>query len=103
MKKKLNPRSAFFNPRFTIALVLCLTGVFVALVGVGAFSNVFAQAKGAKNNRSAAQDPPGTQTSDVVQLVGPVKLTLALRNLPYAAPLVDVEESVLTRYPHGTV
>src|SRR5437588_2360805 len=102
MKKKLNPRSAFFNPRFTIALVLCLTGVFVALVGVGAFSNVFAQAKGAKNNRSAAQDPPGTQTPDVVQLVGPVKLNQDLRNLPYVAPKEEFEERVLTRYPHGT-
>src|SRR2546426_9050642 len=35
MKKKLNPQSAYFNPRFTVAFILCLTGVFIALGGAG--------------------------------------------------------------------
>src|SRR5205814_8888968 len=33
MKKKLNPQSAFFNPRFAIAVILCLSGVFIAFGG----------------------------------------------------------------------
>ncbi len=35
MKKKLNPQTAFFNPRFALAVFLCLTGVFIALGGAG--------------------------------------------------------------------
>jgi hypothetical protein len=102
MKKKSTSQSAFFNLRVLIAAVFCLIGVFVALLGSGAFSSAFAQAKGAKNNRSATQASPGTQTPDVVQMVGPVALNMDLRKLPYVAPKEEFEERVLTRYPHGT-
>ena len=102
MKKKSNSKSAFFNLRVLIASVFCLIGVVVALVASGAFSSVFAQAKGTQNNRStAAQDAPGTQTPDVVQMVGPVRLDQDLRNLPYVPPKEEFEERILTRYPHG--
>ena len=43
MKKKSTSRSAFFNLRVLIGLFVFLAGVFLALLGFGAFSNVFAQ------------------------------------------------------------
>ena len=101
MKKKSASQSAFFNLRVLIAAVFCLVGVFIALIGAGAFSRVFAQAKGTGNNQSARnQDAPGTQTPDVVQMVGPVRLDQDLRNLPWVPGKKEVEERRLTRYPH---
>jgi hypothetical protein len=44
MKKKSTSQSAFFNFRILLGLVLALAGVFVALLGFGAFSNASAQA-----------------------------------------------------------
>src|SRR6266436_6314700 len=97
MKRKSNSKSAFFNLRVLIAAVFCLVGVFVALFGSG----VFAQTR--QSNRSAAaQDAPGTQAPDVVQMVGPVRQDQQLRDLPYIAPKEEFEERVLTRYPHAT-
>jgi len=97
VKKKSTSQSAFFNLRILLAAVFCLAGVAVALSGMGAFSNVFAQAKGAKTN----QDAPGTQTPDVVRMIGPVRLDQDLRSLPYVAPKKEFEErGPLTRYPH---
>jgi len=96
MKKKSTSKSAFFNLRVLIASVLCLFGVFVALFGSG----VFAQTKGAKSSPSSGiQDAPGTQTPDVVQMVGPVRLDQNLRNLPYIPQEPEFEEHRLTRYP----
>ena len=97
MKKKSTSKSAFFNLRVLIASVFCLAGIFVALFGSG----VFAQTKSPKNTRSpGAQDAPGTQTPDVVQMVGPVRLDQDLRKLPYVAPKEEFEERRLMRYPH---
>ena len=96
MKKKSTSQSAFFNLRVLIAAVFCLLGVFVALFGTG----VFAQTKGAKNTRSSgAQDAPGTQTPDVVQMVGPVRQDQDLRTLPYVPNEGENEGQRLTRYP----
>jgi N-acetylneuraminic acid mutarotase len=102
MKKKSTSQSAFFNFRVLIGLFVFLAGVFLALLATGAFSSAFAQARGAKNNRSATQASPGTQRPDVVQMVGPVALNMDLRKLPYIAPKEESEKRVLTRYPHGT-
>jgi hypothetical protein len=109
MKKKSTSKSAparrslgeggFFNLRVLVAAVFCLAGVFVALVGSGAF----AQTKGTRAPQqpagsNAMQDAPGTQTPDVVQMVGPVRLDQDLRDLPYVAPKPRQEERRLTRY-----
>ena len=99
MKKKSTSQSAFFNLRVLIAAVFCLSALGVAL---------FAQTKSAnptqQSNRSVvAQDAPGTQTPDVVQLVGPVILNKDLRDLPYIAPSHEIEEKRLTRYPHPEI
>src|SRR5262245_38333240 len=102
MKKKSTSKSAFFNIRVLFASVLCLIGVLVALIGMGAFSSVFAQARGAKNNQSPKQDAPGTQTPDVVQLVGPVVMNTNLADLPYvpSAPYIMKERMIPHSRPH---
>jgi len=100
MKKKSTSQSAFFNVRVLIAALFCLAGIAVALFGTGAFSSAFAQAKGTRNNNSTKnQDSPGTQSPDVVQLVGPVRLDPEdFRSLPYIPPKQREEERRLTRY-----
>jgi hypothetical protein len=97
MKKKSTSQSAFFNLRVLIAAVFCLLGIAVALFAQG---NRTKQAQ--QNNRSTrAQDAPGTQSPDVVQMVGPVMMTTNLRDLPYRSHPVETEEQPLTRYPRG--
>src|SRR5207244_2262475 len=44
MKNKSTSQSAFLNIRVLLALVLALAGIFLALLGFGAFSNASAQA-----------------------------------------------------------
>src|SRR4029453_14751044 len=80
MKKKSTSKSAFFNLRVLIASMLCLFGVFVALIASGAFSNLFPQ-KRAPNKPGAAgrQDAPGTQKPNVTQMIGPVRMNTDLR------------------------
>src|SRR5436190_14388091 len=103
MKKKSTSHSAFSNLRVLIASVICLAGLAVALFAMGAFSSVFAQPRGTNTNQSRPkQDAPGTQTPDVVHMVGPIRLNQDLRTLPYVAPKTESEERPLTRYPHGT-
>ena len=97
MKKK-SSQSAFFNPRVLIGLFVVLAGVFLALLGFGAFSNLFAQTK----STNAGQSSPRSGPPDVVKMVGPVRLNQDLRSLPYIAPKPEFEERALTRYPHGT-
>src|SRR3984893_10045220 len=101
MKKNSASQSAFFNPRVLIGFILCLAGVFLALLGFGAFSNVFAQAKGTKtdpqtntsNGTQALFGPP-----DVVQMVVLVAQNQDLRSLPYIPANREVDERWLTRY-----
>ena len=88
MKKKSTSKSAFFNLRILIASVLCVVGIFVGMLGMGAFSSAFAQRRGPKTN----QDAPGTQTPDVVRMVGPVRLDRDLRDLPWVAPKAEHDE-----------
>ena len=45
MKKKSSSQSAFLNVRVLIRLFIILAGIFLALLGLGGFSNVFAQPK----------------------------------------------------------
>jgi hypothetical protein len=95
VNKNSNSQSAFFNFRVLIAALLCLVGIAVALLGMGAFSSAFAQ-----NNRQSAtnQDAPGSQTPDVVSMVGPARLNKDLRTLPYIPQEQETEERRLTRY-----
>jgi hypothetical protein len=98
MKKKSTSKSAFFNLRVLIASVLCLAGVAVALFAMGAFSSAFAQSRDAKNSGSSArQDAPGTQTPDVVRLIGPAVAT-NLRDLPYVPSGPKIKREVMMRH-----
>src|SRR5207244_10888198 len=99
MKKKSTSQAAFLNPRAVIGAVFCL-GALAA--------PQFAQTKRARptqqSNRSvSAQDAPGTQTPDVVRLMGPVIQNNDLRDLPYIAPSHQFEEKRLMRYPHPEI
>src|SRR5213595_2795318 len=99
MKRKSTSHSAFFNLRVLIASVICLAGLAVALFAMGAFSSVFAQPRGTNTNQSRPkQDAPGTQTPDVMHMVGPVRLNQDLRRLPYIPKEAETEERRLTRY-----
>src|SRR6266436_2069328 len=113
MKKKSTSKSAparrsfneggFFNLRVLIASMLCLFGVFVALIASGAFSNLFAQTKGTKQaGHTGQQDAPGTQTPEVVQMLSPVRLDQDLRTLPYVAPNPPNPLLPMYRHPRGT-
>src|SRR5437870_9386013 len=105
MKKKSTSQSAparrslgeggFFNLRVLIASLFCLTGVAIAMLGMGAFSSAFAQAKGTRNNQAS----PGTQTPDVVRMVGPVRMNTDLRDLPYIPPAPRIVGAPLKRFP----
>ena len=86
MNKKSTLQSAFLNVRVLFASVSCLVAVLVALLGTGAFSSVFAQTRSTNNNQGSRQDAPGTQTPEVVRLIGPVSTTHNLRDLPYVPP-----------------
>src|ERR1043166_8400474 len=91
MKKTLSS-SAFFNPRFLIALFLLLTGVLVALAGAGIHSD---RPKG-----SAAQDPAlRSGPATLVPIKGPISQNLDLRSLPYVPANEESEERRLTRHP----
>jgi hypothetical protein len=104
MKKKSTSQSAparrsfseggFFILRVLIAAVFCLGGLTVVL---------FAQTTGSKqsNQSSGAQAAPGTQRPDVVQMVGPVRTTADVRNLPHIPNEAETHRP-LTRYPRGT-
>jgi len=99
MKKKTTSYSAFFNFRVLLAFVICLAGMAVALFAMGAFSNALAQPRGTKNKQSAMkQDAPGTQTPDVMRMVGPARLNQDLRTLPYVPKEAETEARRLTRY-----
>src|SRR5438477_6317567 len=45
-KKRASSSQAFFSPRIILSFVLCSVGIFLTLLGSGAFSNIFAQPKG---------------------------------------------------------
>ena len=96
MKKKSISQSAFFNLRILTASVFCLLGIAVALFAQG---NRTKQTQASRS--TGAQDAPGTQRPDVVQMVGPVMLTTNLKNLPYIPTEGEQEEQPLTRFPRG--
>ena len=90
MKKKSNLQSAFLNPRFAIAIVLCLTGVFIA-VGAG----------GHKSVRLPQQEQAHSIAVPAsVPMVGPVSQNQDLRRLPYVAAKAESDEQLLMRHPH---
>jgi uncharacterized repeat protein (TIGR01451 family) len=62
MKKKSNSQSAFLNLRVFIGLFIALAGVFLALLGAGAFSSATAQ--GPSQN-------PGSQSADGIAYAVP--------------------------------
>src|SRR5690242_10393639 len=101
MKKTSTSKSAFFNIRVLTACVLCLFGVFVALLGSGAFSNLIA-APTKRSGATGRQDAPGTQTPEVTRMIGPVRMNMDLRDLPQVQPGPKISRPLLTRFQHGS-
>src|SRR6266536_2092196 len=97
MKKKSASQSAFFNIRILTASVFCLLGIAVALFAQGNRTKQTQQT----NRSRTQQDAPGTQTPDVVQMVGPVRTTTDVAHLPYIPNEGEIEQQPLTRYPRG--
>jgi subtilisin family serine protease len=90
MKKKSTSQSAFFNPRVFIGLFVFLIGVFLALLGFGAFSNVFAQP------RKSASAPAGKSFSHNVS-GGAVQLSPADREGRFVYLIKFAEPGLLHR------
>jgi hypothetical protein len=53
MKKSPTSESAFFSPRLLAGFILCLSGTFLALFGLGLFSGGSASAQGSNQNQIA--------------------------------------------------
>jgi hypothetical protein len=96
MKKKSTSQSAFFNPRVLLAGVFCLAGVFIALLGFGAFSNASAQA----NANSAASAQQFGQTTVIHASYS--DLSRPLREQPLVWPPMEPEHeaNLNPKIPH---
>ena len=95
MKKKSTSQSAparrslgeggFFNLRVLLGLVLALAGVFIALLGFGAFSNASAQA-------NATQEPKAQQFGETTVISAwHSDLSRPLREQPLVWPPAEAE------------
>jgi hypothetical protein len=69
MKKKSASQSAFFNLRVLMGLFIALTGVFLALVGLGAFSNLLAQPRNPSRQPGKEQPVVRAQYRGVLPVV----------------------------------
>jgi hypothetical protein len=97
MKQEFGSKSAFFNPRVLIALILCLVGLVLALIVFGVYPGGSAWAQEPKQNEKSAAPP------HVVPMVGPVSQDRDLRMLPYIAPKAEHEERRLLRHPPSQI
>src|SRR4029077_7083145 len=96
MKKTSTSQSAFFNLRVLLASVLCLVGVFIALLGSGAFSNASAQA-------NAASEPKAQQFGQTIVIHAlHSDLSRPLRVQPLIWPLMEAEHeaNLNPKIPH---
>jgi hypothetical protein len=81
MKKKSASQSAFFNLRVLIGLFIVLAGVFLALVGSGAFSNLFAQPRNPSRQPGQQQPVVRAQYRGVLPVVK-FDVSPPLRDMP---------------------
>ena len=96
MKKKSTSQSAFFNLRVLLGLVLALAGVFIALLGFGAFSNASAQA-------NATQEPKAQQFGETTVISAwHSDLSRPLREQPLVWPPTETEHeaNLNPKIPH---
>ena len=78
MKKKLNSQTAFFNPRFALAVFLYLTGGFIALGGAG-----FSPARSAIRVELPRLGPPDMVTTAAGAPRSPLKQPLSPADAPF--------------------
>jgi hypothetical protein len=97
MKKKTSAsRSAFFNLRVLTSFALCLFALALTLMAGG----LTPKNKSTASKATAKGAAPGSQTPDVVALVGPVSQDVDLRALPFQPANAEEDEVRLTRYPY---
>src|SRR5262249_23030017 len=96
MNKKSTSQSAFFNLRALVPLVLCLLGVFIGLLGFGAFSNAAAQSDAVQ---AGAQEQIGQTT---VIHASHSDLSRPLREQPLIWPPMEPEHeaNLNPKIPH---
>ncbi len=97
MKKKSNSQSAFLNLRVFIGLFIALAGVFLALLGAGAFSSVTAQSP-SQNPGSPSDNLAQTETQ--APLFRPHQVTLWT---PRTQPLPPLKAPLLPTMQLSTV
>jgi hypothetical protein len=95
MKEKSTSRSAFFNLRVLLGLVLALAAVFIALIGFGTFSKASAQA-------NAAQEPKAQMGQTTVIPASRSDLSPPLREQPLIWPPTEAEHeaNLNPKIPH---
>src|SRR4029077_16547117 len=89
MKKKSNSQSAFLNLRVFIGLFIALAGVFLALLGAGAFSSATAQSP---SQNPGSQSDNQAQTETQAPLFHPHQVTLWT---PRTQPLPPLQAPLL--------
>ena len=100
MKKNSTSQSAFFNLRILLASVFCLASVFVALLGVGTFSDASAQADATQ----AQAQLPETQRFGETTVIPALNSDLSrpLREQPLIWPPMETEHeaNLNPKIPH---
>jgi hypothetical protein len=85
--------------RVLFASIFCLAGIFIALGGMGLYLGApKAEAQSAPGPRTVAASSP-SGGPDVVPLVGPVCMSMDLRDLPYIPPAPQILKQRLIPYP----
>src|SRR5262249_28784112 len=85
--------------RVLLASIFCLAGVFIALGGMGfSLAAPKAEAQSARGPSAVTVSSP-SGGPDVVPLVGPVCMSVDLRDLPYIPPAPQILKQRLIPYP----
>jgi len=85
--------------RVLLASIFCLAGVFIALGGMGFYlAAPKAEAQSARGPSAVTVSSP-SGGPDVVPLVGPVCMSVDLRDLPYIPPAPQILKQRLIPYP----
>src|SRR6266576_1877654 len=100
MKKKSSSQSAFFNLRILIGMFVVLAGAFLALLGVGTFSNASAQENA---TQAQAQEPKAQQIGQTTVIPAlHSDLSRRLREQPLIWPPMQLEHeaNLNPKIPH---
>ncbi len=95
MKKRINSKSAFFNPRVLAGFFMCLGGAFLTLVAFSMYFSPAAEAQKRPDRTAKISARP-----EVIPIFGPISQDRDLRSLPYIPANEENEETRLMRHPN---